>query len=169
MIRRMTVVLACLVAIVGIAAEPAAAAKSSTDSVQSQINDAMRKTPGGTQINANQVAWRNGTVILTIPEAGRSTTSLFGGPDCSSGWYCFYADVNWGGRRLQFSFYNELIDLANWGFTNQASSWHDNSGIYVTVWDGGNALWNMWPYSSSSWVGSAANDRADHFYGCMCG
>jgi len=48
-------------------------------------------------------------------------------PSCASGWLCLYADINGGGRRLQFrdEYWNYLSDYA---FDRQTSSWRNNQG-----------------------------------------
>jgi peptidase inhibitor family I36 len=54
-------------------------------------------------------------------------TGLAAAPSCASGWLCLYADVNGGGRRLQFrdEYWNYLSDYS---FDRQTSSWRNNQG-----------------------------------------
>jgi len=52
-----------------------------------------------------------------------------------------------------------------YGFSDQTSSWVDNTSAYVTVDDNvGGAPWLGSPGSASADVGSADNDRADSFW-----
>jgi hypothetical protein len=85
---------------------------------------------------------------------------------CPSGWFCFYHDANFGGRMLQFSDCG-IQNLTDFGFNDQASSWVDNTGssvdVFLNINGGGGVLWHESPHSSSSFVGSGANDRASSF------
>jgi hypothetical protein len=77
-------------------------------------------------------------------------------------WFCLYADINWGGRRLQWS--TSCIDyLSNYGFENEASSWVNGGALYINVNDPSQRIWLENPHTKSSWVGSANNDRATWF------
>jgi Peptidase inhibitor family I36 len=71
-------------------------------------------------------------------------SSLVAAPSCTSGWLCLYADVNGGGRRLQFrdEYWNYL---SAYGFDRQTSSWRNNQGSSDT---GYLSLYNLsTPYS----------------------
>jgi len=77
-------------------------------------------------------------------------------------WFCLYADINWGGRRLQWS--TSCTDqLSNYGFNNQTSSWVNGGALYVYVDDPSRNLWTETPHTKSSNVGATNNDRATWF------
>ncbi len=89
-------------------------------------------------------------------------------------WYCFYADINWGGQRLQWSDpypWPGWVHFADYGFINQTSSWVNGGGMYVLPLQqngcGAGCEENLWtevPHSLSSYVGAQYNDTADGFY-----
>jgi hypothetical protein len=97
----------------------------------------------------------------------------------SSGWTCFYQNKNFnayscaggttppctdGGRLLQFQSCGTQ-SLATYGFSDQTSSWVNNTSSYVSVYDSsGNGLWAESPGAASAYVGNADNDRADNFW-----
>jgi len=95
----------------------------------------------------------------------------------TSGWACFYENTNFngyscsgggtcgdGGRMLEFESCGTQ-SLATYGFSDQTSSWVNNTSSYVTVYDSsGGALWSESPGSASANVGSTNNDRADNFW-----
>lgn len=156
-------------------------AASTPSPLQQQI-DKQIKTYGGIQISSDTVSYNGGAVRLVFPHAGSrsvgtppsggasprlSTTSYWHG--CPYGysthWYCFYQDINFGGRMLEFKDCGYTQDLYNYGFAYQTSSWVNTSSHTVVVMDGYNyLLWSEPAYSTSSWVGSSANDRANPFY-----
>jgi hypothetical protein len=156
-------------------------AASTSSPLQQQI-DKQIKTYGGVQISSDTVSYNGGAVRLVFPHAGSrsvgtrpsggaspqlSTTSYwYGCPyGYSTHWYCFYQDINFGGRMLEFKDCGSSQYLSNYGFANQASSWVNTSSHNVEVFEPSYYLaWNESPYSASSWVGSAANDRAVSFY-----
>ncbi|MDX6242028.1 MAG: hypothetical protein QOG10_6899 [Kribbellaceae bacterium] len=95
---------------------------------------------------------------------------------CPSGitvkdYYCFYTDINWGGRRLQFTGATAYGEARDWGFDNQTSSWvNTDSNVNVHVYDGVVTfewlLWNMPENSVSSYVGNSVNDRMGSWRSC---
>jgi len=135
--------------------------------LQAEIDRQLQLSPGGTQISHNQIAWRDGHVVMTFLTDSKS---IFG-PRCPSGQFCVFEDRDWGGRRmLQFSDCNpsgRFVDLAWYGFNDETSSWHNRSAALVDVynWAGFEQfLWRSEPGARSSWVGSVNNDRADHLF-----
>jgi hypothetical protein len=63
------------------------------------------------------------------------------------------------------------IDFINYSFRDKTSSWYNNGSltIYVRNWKVApnyEQLWIEAPNSSSSWVGSYDNDKADFFKAC---
>lgn len=183
----------------------AATADSASDghagALQRQIDAQLATTKGGVQVSDNAVAYNGGNVVVVFPNPGQRkapnglganvrNTSLAKAAaaaspasaqlqDCPDGftahWYCFYTDVNWGGRRLQFK--DTCVGKASdWGFDNETSSWvNNNPNAYEYTYDGsglnGAFLWSMsWGPTQASWVGAANNDRmsswAKHGDGC---
>jgi hypothetical protein len=173
-IKRLTLILmTTLLAIMSVAV-PATAAPAGPADVQAQINQLLTAHPGGVQISTTQVAWQHGSVILNLTPQAQTTTAGTVAPDttkhgCPASWYCFYQDKNFGGRLLQFhdcSTPGTIQLFSNYGFTNETSSWDVNRNLAsVTVNNNAPAerLWIEGSDSSSSYVGGAANDRADWF------
>ncbi|WP_256791999.1 peptidase inhibitor family I36 protein [Terrabacter sp. Ter38] len=190
-----------LVLTVSPSAATAGPASGGAGALQHQIDLQLAKTKGGVQISDNAVAYNNGDVIVVFPNPGQRkapagigsnvrNTSLArtaaaespaiaaGLQDCPDGFtahsYCFYTDVNWGGRRLQFQ--NTCVGKASdFGFDNQTSSWvNNNPNAYEYTYDGSNLSTFLWSTglgaSQSSWVGATNNDRmsswAKHGDGC---
>lgn len=149
-----------------------------------QMQELLKEFPEATQIDDHSISWDDGKVVLVLPEndAGELSVEDHGsepGPvvglsaalvdahGCPSGWYCVYQDINWGGRRLQFSDCTRN-DLSNFGFRDQTSSWVNNGSLTVQVKNDltlqpDPVLWTMPPQSLSSFVGAANNDKADYF------
>lgn len=162
-------------------AQPASAEDSASDgSVQAQINDILARTTGGTQINENQIAWDDGTVVVTVTAgdeaAGGSSSEAVSAqaPDCDYQWTCLYEHVDFNNykRGLTAAFYAcDFFYLADYGLQDMASSWHNNqsggavSTVYDWTGDGWVVLWRS-PPGSDAWVGSSVNDRADGIWAC---
>jgi peptidase inhibitor family I36 len=167
--------LALLTAFLGLAVTTSADAQpQAASSVQSQIAQLLHAHPGGVQISPTQIAWHGGSVVLTLSAAGsRTVTPNTTWHGCPSGWYCFYQNIdfnqNTSGRMLQFQDCTPggtIQYFSTYGFRNETSSWVVNRSLnFVNVNDTetGYNLWNEPGNSSSSWVGSANNDRADWF------
>jgi len=175
--RKLILVVMAMLTAAGLAvpSTSADAQPSAASSLQGKIAQELRAHPGGVQISPNQIAWLGGSVVLTLPAPGARTaaasgvvpnTTLHG---CPGGWYCFYQDINFGGRMLQFQDCTPggtIQYFSTYGFRNETSSWVVNRSLnFVNVNDTetGYNLWNEPSNSSSSWVGSANNDRADWF------
>lgn len=109
-----------------------------------------------------------GDVVLSPTGTSNSCPYEIGGTK----WYCWYVDLNFDGDRFQFSYRycnGSYVNLADWGRSNQASSWVNNSNYYINVYDYTNAtgfLWTENPVSNNWWVGSVLNDRASSFTAC---
>ncbi|WP_282697740.1 peptidase inhibitor family I36 protein [Streptomyces sp. CC208A] len=159
-------------------AREAGLSKSEVAGLQRQIDEQMARTPGGKQIGVNQIAWRGGKAVMTLPLPGEAQAravneplGTLGTPNCSYLWTCLYEHSNYDGRRLTWSDCN-FENLANWGFNDKTSSWHNNQSrgtkSYVYNWTGSSwaLLWSSTAPSASSYVGSANNDRADGIRVC---
>ncbi|MFJ6798223.1 hypothetical protein [Streptomyces sp. NPDC091268] len=143
-----------------------------------RIDRQLALVPGGKRIGLNQAAWRGGKAVMTWPLPGEAKARAvdepsvaLGSPNCAYGWTCLYEHANFDGRRLTWSDC-AFENLADWGFSDKTTSWHNNqSGGAVTSvfnWTGSNweQLWSSAAPASSSYVGSGANDRADGLWVC---
>ncbi len=153
--------------------------KAEAAGLQRQVDAQLAAVPGGEQTGLNEISWRGGKAVMTFPLPGekkaRAVGEAFapaGSPNCSYLWTCLYEHANFDGRRLTWSDC-DFVNLADWGFNDQTTSWHNNqsSGTQTTVynWNGVNAwvvLWTSTAPSSSSNVGSANNDKADGLWVC---
>jgi Peptidase inhibitor family I36 len=155
----LVLILSLIVTTAATAATPTVPPKPDTQTLQDQIDAQLLLAPGGKQIGQNQIAWRDGAVIMTFSESPMTVLS----PRCPDGWTCFFEHRDWGGRMLQFRDCGIWQFFSDYGFRNQTSSWHNrlNQFVYVDDDDAGVRLWTEYPQARSSWVGSAANDRAD--------
>jgi len=147
--------------------------------VQSQIDAALAASPGGTQINENQISWEDGAVILTIPLPGEryalgpgEEVGASGTHDCDYTFTCLYEHEQFEGRRLDFSKCGVIYDLGNWNFNDMASSYHNNQsgGARTTVYNWEGSWVRIWITSAaptwSSNVGEDKNDIADGIKPC---
>ncbi|TDD33088.1 hypothetical protein E1287_20530 [Actinomadura sp. KC06] len=159
--RALTVTCMALGALVAGTALAGSASAAPDTSAQNQVNDQINRF-GGVQTGPAEVSYGGGTAKVVFQ------TNVAGTPNCPSGWYCFYQEKNWDGRRLQFQDCGGSQSLEDYGFKNQASSRHNNSRHKVTVYDRDTdpwtTLWVMTARSSSSYVGASADNRADLFY-----
>lgn len=159
-------------------ARQAGLTRSEVAELQRRIDEQMERTPGGEQTGVNQIAWRGGKAVMTFPLPGEKkaravdeTLGPLGTPNCSYLWTCLYEHSNFDGRRLTWSDCN-FENLANWGFNDQTTSWHNNQSrgtrTHVYNWTGSSwaLLWTSTAPSSSSYVGSANNDKADGLRVC---
>ncbi|WP_326557334.1 peptidase inhibitor family I36 protein [Micromonospora sp. NBC_01796] len=158
-------------------AAPQAGMSSAEVKLQSDIS-AHIKAYGGTQISTNEIAWRGGRVVLTIPQPGSRAAlapgekiAPLGTANCARGWTCLYEHSNFDGRRLTFT---DCISeyLPNYGFRDQASSWHNNqtggavSVVYNYVGSSPQWIWSEPSPRQSTYVGDANNDKADAIQVC---
>jgi hypothetical protein len=150
--------------------------------LQQQVDEQVHRY-GGTQVSANEVSYRGGTVILALPLPGQRTAPVSshaalaasgGGvtPDvgiyyihgCTAGgadnrWYCFYQDAYWGGRRLQWNLphcnvqRNDYIDFSVYGFESKISSWVNTGALNIWAFD---HFWNQ------LWYEAPANPPSDY-------
>ncbi len=164
---------------------PLQLAPAGRSALQHEIDAVLRAQPGGTQTSQYQVSWQGGEVVLSLPLPGTgrvpegpgggrvgSVSSVVATSDScpwsfSARYTCFYSDVGFSGRRLQFAdtYCSSAVNFGDWGFSNTISSWVNNSSHTVSVYDGPNTtgalLWRQYGVGNSANVGSAANDRAD--------
>lgn len=159
-------------------ADQAGLSSSEVAGLQKQIDKQLAQTPGGKRISLNQASWRGGKAVMTWPLPGEAKArgvnepaAALGSPNCSYAWTCLYEHDQYNGRRLTWSDCN-FENLANWGFNDQTSSWHNNqtrgTKTHVYNWNGSawDLLWVSTAPSSSSYVGNYANDKADGLWVC---
>ena len=91
-------------------AQKAGLSKGETAELQQQIDKQLVTTKGGKQIGVNQIAWRDGKVVMTFPLPGEKAAravnepiGTLGTPNCSFLWTCLYEHANFDGRRLTWS------------------------------------------------------------------
>lgn len=112
-------VLATLLALLATLHATAGRAAGQDDPIQQLVDDYLAAYPGGVQINATDIAY--GILIVSVaPEPGILAT-----PDCPSGWFCFYDDINFGYPRGKLSSCG-WQDLAWWGWHDRTESVHYN-------------------------------------------
>lgn len=138
-----------------------------------EIAQVLSEHPGGVQINEDQIAWNDGTVVLTIPFSAQSQPqdatavdnsgiTVDAASDCPAGWFCLWQDANFMNRRVQFQG-TGCQNLTDFGFNDLASSWFNrNSGNYRVYLNIGcnPLLFTAQAGAQSSNVGSANNDKA---------
>jgi hypothetical protein len=93
----------------------------SADAAPDAVEAYLATHPGGVRINGTQVSYGGGVFIVTVvPPPGVEAA-----PDCPSGWFCFYEDINYGYPRGQLSDCG-WQDLAWWSWQDRTESVHYN-------------------------------------------
>jgi len=127
--RTTTILLAVLALLATTAAAPVSADPGHhLSDLQRQVDAYLAAHPGGLQIGTTEISYAGGTFVVTLaPPAG-----TLAGPDCPTGWFCFYDGVNYTYPRGKLSSCG-WQDLAWWGWQNRTESVHYamSSG---TVW-----------------------------------
>ncbi|MFJ1937898.1 peptidase inhibitor family I36 protein [Kitasatospora sp. NPDC088160] len=161
-------------------------ARSDRDLLQQAVDAQLTASKDGKQTAANEITYPDGAVVV-LPLPGEAQAPPWSGdhhrrsargadwkkcpaPTSEPSYYCFYADKNWGGRRLQFNLFHEdrPVYFADYGFRDQTSSWVNTArGLEVIVDnDPGDGQWQMlWkepPESLSASVGF--DNMADRFW-----
>jgi hypothetical protein len=143
-----------------------------SEQLEARIQAELVKAPGGKRIGLNEIAWKDGNVVMTIGIANGEVGAQAYGP-CDAGWYCVYEAWHWNDynremRKLRFrdcsssGVHNNLDD---WGFGDRASSWDNRSRAGVEVYDYFvRYLFLMHLASKAAEVAPGANDRAVHMY-----
>jgi hypothetical protein len=104
-----------------------------------------------------------GTVAVAAPAQAANY-------NCDVSHVCFWTDADYNGQRQQISGFADYTDL-NGTLHDRASSWGSSTRtqrLCVIDWVNGRAttLTTLYPGNRTSWVGSAANDRADAVRQC---
>jgi hypothetical protein len=110
------VIVAALLALVAGATVPEVAVAASDP-----VEEYLLRYPGGTRINATEISYGGGVFIVTVTRASGIQAS----PDCPSGWFCFYDDINYGYPRGKLSSCG-WQDLAWWSWHDRTESVHYN-------------------------------------------
>jgi hypothetical protein len=173
--------IASVLAMVLIVPNASAATASQAQSAPRNVSEQLARYPGGTQVSANEVSYKGGTVIVSFPSATQASTwpsvspwapNQHGCPagDADNRWYCFYEHKDFGGRMVKWNLAhcgNDWIAFNDVGFNNQTSSWVNTGALSIAAWDGkphqSTGLWNERPYTEVSYVGNTNNDRASAF------
>lgn len=82
---------------------------------------------------------------------------------CSPGYTCLYEHDNFRGRRLQWSDPGTRVNLPDYGFNDQMSSWINNNSRDARWFYNHNSSGTtrcMQPNTSVTWVGEPDNDEA---------
>ncbi|WP_345535044.1 peptidase inhibitor family I36 protein [Phytohabitans rumicis] len=107
-----TAIFAALVIVFSVAVPAAPAADGA---VQKQIDSHLLKYPGGKQINATEISYGDGMLVMTFVRSA----GIFAAADCPSGSFCYYDGINFNYPRVRTSTC-AWQDLA-W------SGWHDRT------------------------------------------
>jgi len=97
-VKRLAVVMAAAIVLVGLGAVPASAVTQGEGGLQAQIDAALVGHPGGVQISATTISWDGGAMLLTFPSA---TSRAVGA--CATGSYCAFSAINYTGTKLTFT------------------------------------------------------------------
>ena len=97
------------------------AGPASPGGVQVQIDAYLAAHPGGIQLNATEISYAGGTFVVTFARA----PGILLGPDCPSGWFCFYDGLNYGYPRGKLSSCG-WQDLGFYGWHDRTESVHYN-------------------------------------------
>jgi hypothetical protein len=117
---------------------PATQFAAQATSYQNQtIAETLAGSPSATRIGPNQVEWKNGSVIMTVP-----ATPNAGVGNCptggwfSDGWTCIYNDTRFHGTRLQFHdccYAQNIYDYYQTGVWT-TWSWSNTRGERSRLW-----------------------------------
>ena len=113
--HRIATIVAALLALLASAAVPQAAAGADP------VEEYLAKYPGGVRINATEISYGGGIFVVTVTRG----TGVQASPDCPSGWFCFYEDINYGYPRGKLSSCG-WQDLAWWSWHDRTESVHYN-------------------------------------------
>ncbi|WP_067479527.1 peptidase inhibitor family I36 protein [Actinomadura hibisca] len=146
-----------------------AASASPAPSVQEQIDVQLRNYPGGVQTAPNEVSYRGGQVVVTIP--ANATAGVAADP-CAANAYCFYDGRDFTGRKLTFRDCGGTQYLTNYGFGDKTSSWQNKSLHAVYVYDNATTppthMWTEESGAATAVVSTAHYNKADSFF-TRCG
>ncbi|BCB91317.1 peptidase inhibitor family I36 protein [Phytohabitans suffuscus] len=96
---------------------PPANAVPPGDPIQQQINDHVRKYPGGTRIGNTQVSYDKGALVLNFDE--RPPSAAAAPSSCPKERVCLYTGASYGGQRAD-------LNVCGW-YDLAARGWHDRT------------------------------------------
>ncbi|MFE2723946.1 peptidase inhibitor family I36 protein [Kitasatospora sp. NPDC059327] len=152
--------------------------------LQHAVDDQLAGGRGGRQSAANEVTYPDGAVVV-LPLPGQAQAPAWSGDTLRRGaaadadwkqcphdpaYYCFYQDINWGGRRLQFAAVYEQtpVSFTDYGFQDQTSSWVNttrNLSVIVDMYEGADRWRMLWKEAPGSLSASVQeHDQADRFW-----
>ncbi|MBB5868588.1 hypothetical protein F4553_001967 [Allocatelliglobosispora scoriae] len=117
---------------------PTAATRTADLSVQEQIDAYLATSPDGVQINANELSYRDGAMIVTFRKPGATTSAMTA--DCPYGYFCLYESVNYVFPRAIF----------------RDCGWQD---LYPKWYDRARSIAYNLPYGSVDFIN---HGKADH-------
>ena len=136
--------------------------------LQQQIARQLRLAPGGTQTAPNEVSYDGGKFVVTYRMPGAVAAAA---PDCPSGWFCFYANYEYGYPRGKLSSCG-WQDLSKYRWNDRTRSIHNATATDIDFYghqDYGNPayghvldefLFGAFIYESVPYV--LYPDQADH-------
>jgi hypothetical protein len=119
---RLSLLAATSVALIGLIVVPASGV-SAAGPPGDAVADYLAHHPGGIQISEYEISYGGGTFVVAL----MAPRSAVGGPDCPSGWFCFYDRTYYGYPRGRLSDCG-WQDLAQWGWEFRTESVHYNMG-----------------------------------------
>jgi hypothetical protein len=105
-----------------ICSNAAAAAPPTPPGVQTAIDAQLAAHPGGTQVNATEISYNGGAVIITF---AAPRTALAATTDCPSGSICVYDNLNYAYPRFRITSCG-WYDLAAWDWNDRTESAYYN-------------------------------------------
>ncbi|MFE2726694.1 peptidase inhibitor family I36 protein [Kitasatospora sp. NPDC059327] len=151
--------------------------------LQHVVDEQLAGGRGGYQSAANEITYPDGAVVvLPLPGEARAPTWSGDVPRRAAAdadwkgcphdptYYCFYQDINWAGRRLQFAavYEEKPVSFTDYGFQDQTSSWVNTTRNLSVIVDkyGGATTWRMlWKETPGSLSASVQeHDQADRFW-----
>jgi hypothetical protein len=116
------------------------------------------------RVVGGELVYPNGVMVsLAVGGQGSSQSTTAALIACSPGYTCLYEHDNFRGRRLQWSDPGTRVNLPDYGFNDQMSSWINNNSrdarwFYNHNSDGTSRC--MQPNTRVTWVGEPDNDEA---------
>jgi hypothetical protein len=164
-LQRLVVSLVAAALLLTSTTDPARAADLDTGlDIQHLVDAYLANHPGGRQINATEIAYGDGDgdfIVTVVRPVG-----TLAGPDCPSGWFCFYEYTFYRYPRGKLSDCG-LQDLREWSWRNRTESVHYNmSSGSVTFIDENGPTALFWVGTSKRTIGDVGvyRNRADFVY-----
>lgn len=111
---------------------------TSQTELQQQVRTQLKLYPGGVQTAHNEISYNEGRFVITFAEPRNTTDArtvgILGSPDCPSGWFCFYDNLNYGYPRGKLSDCGAQ-DLSPYNWGDRTESMHNNTSSEVSYWN----------------------------------